>query len=267
MSVINKKPYIEGVLESLTKQNLSTLIGLVNGGEGNVVFKSYINTSYAFSTDDKGIKRIIFEAKDKIFTGYLIYNNSHCVIIAYDNAMVSQKLKIVKVDYEFDRYEIIDEELSIEEFRRLIEGRTTNLVVEANDVSANPELVGTEDELTGIEIDGVKYKNTHSKDVYLHSVNISKSSGDYNVQCNVFTNSATPFTLETFFDYFFDKPEGNYTVVGIYNNYPIISLAVRKNPNKFIFLYFNESIGYGQLEKADFLALFTDIGDTPIKLN
>lgn len=155
MSVINKKPYIETVLETLTKSNLSTLIGLVNGGEGNVTFKSYINTSYAMSTDDKGIKRIILETKDNVFTGYLIYNNSHCVIVAYDSS-VNQNLQIVKLDYANDKYKIIDEELSINEFRRLVEGRTTNLVVEANDVVANPTGSATA-KLQKITVDGETY--------------------------------------------------------------------------------------------------------------
>lgn len=155
MSVINKKPYIETVLSSITKENLAKLIGLVNGGEGNVVFKSYINTSYAFSTDDKGVKRIVLETKDKVFTGYLIYNNSHCVIVAYDSSL-SQNLKIVKLDYANDKYELVNEDLTINEFRRLIEGRTTNLIVEANDVEGNTNKNATEI-LETIEIDGTVY--------------------------------------------------------------------------------------------------------------
>lgn len=77
--------------------------------------------------------------------------------MAYDNNF-KQNLKIVKLDYANDKYEIVDEELTIDEFRRLIEGRTTNLTVEANDVVANPTLAGTEDKLGAIEIDGTKYK-------------------------------------------------------------------------------------------------------------
>lgn len=156
MSTINKKPYIQSVLESLTQDNLTSLIGLVNGGEGAQIFRSFINTSYNLTTDDEGIKRIVLEAKDEVYTGYLIFTDTYCVVVAY-NGPLSQKLKVLVLDYEADTYEIVDEELSIEEFRRLIEGRTTNLIVQANDVVANPTLAGTEDVLTGLQVDGTKY--------------------------------------------------------------------------------------------------------------
>lgn len=155
MSAINKQPFIHKVIATLTKSNLTSLQALLNGAE-TTIFRSYLNSNYAFTTDDKGIRHCVFEAENEVFTGYLIYNNSYCVLVAYKEN--SQELKEIKIDYANKKYTIIDEELDINEFRRLVDNSKTDLVVELNDVVANPTLAGTEDILTGITIDGTKYK-------------------------------------------------------------------------------------------------------------
>lgn len=118
MSVLNKKPYAQKVVESLGQEELQDLVVAINGG-GNTLFKSFINLSYPFSEDDKGAHHCVFEAKDNIFTGYLCYSDTYCVLFAY-NGDKNQEMKIVKIDYANDKYEIIDEQLSIDEFRQII---------------------------------------------------------------------------------------------------------------------------------------------------
>lgn len=156
MSVINKQPFIEKVVASLSKENLTSLQSLINGS-GTPIFRSFINTANPMSTSDKGVANMVLEVEDNVFTGYLLYNNSYCVLVAYEGDK-SQKMFSIKLDYAHDKYEIINEELDINEFRRVVEDRTTNVEIEGNDVSANPELSGEEAMLTGIEIDGTKYK-------------------------------------------------------------------------------------------------------------
>lgn len=155
MSVLNRKPYIESVVESLSNLQLGTLATILNGAE-STIFRSFINTDYPITTEDKGVSHCVLETKDKVFTGYLLFNNSYCVLVSYET--ISQKLKIVKINYANDTYEIVDEELNINEFRRIVEDRKVNVTIDSNDVSANPELAGTEAKLTGIEIDGTKFK-------------------------------------------------------------------------------------------------------------
>ena len=197
MSVINKKPFIASVVESLTKEQLASLNTLLNGAS-TTIFRSYLNTSYPFSTSDKGVSHCVFEAKDKVFTGYLLYNNSYCVLVAYEGK--SQKLKMLKLDYANDKYEIVNEELDIEEFRRVVENVAVNVTIEGNDVSANPELAGTESVLTGIEIDGTKYRNY--KPAYCHPLQLGYEADSENVYIDfyIFDDKNSAYTLTNIFE-------------------------------------------------------------------
>lgn len=121
MSVINKKPYIETVLETLSAVNLATLKSLINGS-ANAIFRSFINKDCPMTEDDAGIKHLVLETKDAIFTGYLIYTENYCVLFAYDG--LSQKMRIVNIDYVNSAYTIIKEELSINELRRVLDDAT-----------------------------------------------------------------------------------------------------------------------------------------------
>ena len=121
MSVINRKPYIETVLETLSAANLATLKSLINGS-ANAIFRSFINKDCPMTADDAGIKHLVLETKDAIFTGYLIFTDDYCVLFSYDG--LSQEMRIVDIDYEKKEYEIIKEELSINELRRVLDDTT-----------------------------------------------------------------------------------------------------------------------------------------------
>lgn len=176
MSVINKQPYIETVVASLSKENLTALQSLLNG-TGTKIFRSFINQTDVMSTSDKGVAHMVLEAKDQVFTGYLLYNNSYCVLVAYEGGL-SQKMFIIKLDYSHDKYEIVEEPLTIDEFRRIVEDRSIDVEVETTEVEANPELVGTEDVLTGIQIGDKKYKIPQSsEEVYSASLSFTARSG------------------------------------------------------------------------------------------
>ena len=136
MSVINKKPYAQSVLDTLSAENISSLKTLLNGAS-TTLFRSFINNSNPITASDKGVSHCVLEAKNVVFTGYLIFNNSYCVLFAYQEK--SQKMQIVELDYENSEYSLIEEELSIEELRRIIEDKS----IEAGDV----EGYVTEDEL------------------------------------------------------------------------------------------------------------------------
>lgn len=154
MSVINKKPYIQKAVESLSQENLEALQTLVNGAT-STLFRSYINPSYVFTEDDKGVAHCVLETPDNVFTGYLIYTDTYCVLVCY-NGEKTQKMFTIKLDYENKKYSTVDEDLNINEFRRIVESHITNLTIDNNDVVANPSGALT-DELNGIKIDGTNY--------------------------------------------------------------------------------------------------------------
>lgn len=153
MSVINKKPFISKILEETSDADLAVLNGLLNGASASL-FKSFINNTYAITSDDKGANHCVLEAKDKVFTGYLLYNDLHCVLVAYEGK--SQKMFSVVLDLANDAYEIIDEELSIFEFRQLVQG------VHKFETSAITEM--TDEELDAIKCGDIIVKKTISGD-------------------------------------------------------------------------------------------------------
>ena len=118
MSTINKKPFIQSVIDTLTDVQKTSLVSILDGAE-TTIFRSYLNLNYPFTTDDKGVSHCVFESKDKVYTGYLLYNNTYCVLVAYDSD-IKQRLTILKLDVTIDKYTIVDEYLDINEFRRLL---------------------------------------------------------------------------------------------------------------------------------------------------
>lgn len=118
MSVINKKPYINSVIESLEDVDLEDLQASINGENDNI-FRSFINDDCPITESDEGVCACVLETVDAVYTGYLIYNNEYVVLITYSGN--SQQLKMLELDLENKTYKIVDEELSINELRRLVE--------------------------------------------------------------------------------------------------------------------------------------------------
>lgn len=180
MSVINEKPFIITVLESLTASNVATLKGLINGGEGDPVFRSLKYGSLSpLTTSDKGIKRAIIELnKDvaqQLYEGYLIYNDNYCVLIAYSSDK-AQLLSLINMSLGADglwTYEIKScgvstielrselDDLGVSESAEAIEAVKEAIaegeIVAGTNVVANPTLVGTESNLEGVQIGDTKY--------------------------------------------------------------------------------------------------------------
>lgn len=128
MSVINKKPFVQSALESLTAEQLGALKTIINSTSNSANFRSLINSLYAISTSDKGISRLVLEAKDKVYTGAWIYTDDYCVLLSW-KSNVNQKMNIVKINPTKNSYELIEEKLSINELRRIVE----NLLLESGE--------------------------------------------------------------------------------------------------------------------------------------
>ena len=123
MSVINAKPFIKTLIESLSDGDLATLRTMIDGGGSQTVLLRTTSTTFVNSersritTSDKGVHRCSLEVQGGLYTwnGYLIYNDSHCVLIYYSNDF--QNLGWLKVKPGFQEIEYINEELSIIELR------------------------------------------------------------------------------------------------------------------------------------------------------
>ena len=168
MSVINKKPFIKTLIESLSDADLAALRTMIDGGGSQTVLmrttsNTFVNSERTRITNsDKGVHRCSLEVQGGLYTwnGYLIFNDTHCVLIYYTNNF--QTLGWLKVHPDFQSIEYIGEELSIIELRSELDDLAE---IDGTVVTANPTLAGTESSLSSIEIAGVKYKVATTEDI------------------------------------------------------------------------------------------------------
>lgn len=137
MSVIRKKPYIESKLESLTTEQLQALVECLNNS-------TPVNTQVSFKDAPTGIKAVQFTfAHNNIKTGIIINKN---LFLAFDTKY--QALDIIELDFSHDSFKQVDEYLSVEEIRRII-----------NDLLTCAFAVGKVTELTSDECEKLKCGN------------------------------------------------------------------------------------------------------------
>ncbi len=122
MSVINRKPFIKDVLQSLYADDAAELQNLVDGGEGSTLSKTLVN----ITNDDKGVHRCQLELKEGLFTGYLLYNDLHVVLIAYSN---KAGLDVIELNLSKKTYKFVEQDLTIDELRAELEAVAHNPVV------------------------------------------------------------------------------------------------------------------------------------------
>ena len=217
MSVINKKPYIQKVIESLSQENLEDLQTLVNGAT-STLFRSFINPSYVFTEEDKGVAHCVLETPDDVYTGYLIYTDTYCVLVCY-NGDKTQKMFTLKLDYENKKYSIVDEDLNINEFRRIVENHITNLEVDNNDVVANPDGSATA-ELNTVKIDGVIFGlgGGQQQHLYRHSIRFNTDNSGQ-IAFDIINNNGLEMTLNDVISYL---ATNGYLGGDTYNNSKIL---------------------------------------------
>ena len=119
MSTINKKPFIQTLLESLTDGQIEALSALINGGGNQTPLKRTMNVvptggKEHITASDKGIHLCELEFNYSLFKGYLVYNDDYCVLINFTD---SQVLKMFDIDVAHLQLKTIDEELSVLELR------------------------------------------------------------------------------------------------------------------------------------------------------
>ena len=119
MSVIDKKPFLTSLIETLTEEQISALKVMMNGGGNPTVLMRTMHASPLgerthLTAADKGIHRCNLEVDFSLLNGYLIYNNTYCVLIVFTDF---QTLSWYTIDVANQRIAKITEELSILELR------------------------------------------------------------------------------------------------------------------------------------------------------
>ena len=130
MSKIQGKPFVETVLNTLDKDGVNDLLKLLNGKEQTPLFRSLINkTNYITSDDKDKIQYITLETWNRVYSGYLVYNDDYCVLFGFN--LNNQELSIVNINNTtFNSYQLVKEQLSILELRSYI----NDLLVEAGEL-------------------------------------------------------------------------------------------------------------------------------------
>lgn len=120
MSRIHAKPHIRKVIDSLSDLQKVALLGLVNGETANPTPKSLLNPSQYINGSDKNVaKYVALETAEGTYTGFLIYTNAYCCLVAYQDD--SQNLDILDIDLSNMTYKVNGENTSIADLRFEIE--------------------------------------------------------------------------------------------------------------------------------------------------
>ena len=137
MSKIQGKPFIEEVINTLGDELKSDFLDLVNGSDATPAFRSLINASHLITGADKNkVQYVVLETWNKAYTGYLIYNNSYCVLVSFTNN--TQEMQIVKIDLAKQTYSLVKQPLSILELRMYLMEADEHIVATEIDSGDEP---------------------------------------------------------------------------------------------------------------------------------
>ena len=141
MSILRKIPKIEQVLDNMSIESLKRLESLMNSGNGATetytLFGGENKLNYV--NKDLGVWycNIELERNKSVETGFLIWESqTKALFVSYD---ITQCLKEYEIDLTNYTYTKINEKLSIEEFRRVLEDNINKEVVHI-DTTGNVEI-------------------------------------------------------------------------------------------------------------------------------
>lgn len=121
MSIIGKKPFVNSALESLTSQQLNTVLSLSNN-PGEATILSLDGDKNKISSANKGVTYVSFTLNTllrNIVKGILCYNNTYCVLFAFKDG--GDSLDCYQLDVSQESYVEIHENLTVEEFRAVLD--------------------------------------------------------------------------------------------------------------------------------------------------
>ena len=141
MSILRKVPKIEQVLDNMSLESLKRLESLMNSGNGATETYTLFGGENKLNYENKDLGvwycNIELERNKSVETGFLIWESStKALFISFD---ITQCLKEYEIDLTNYSYTKINEKLSIEEFRRVLEDNINKEVVHI-DTSGNVEV-------------------------------------------------------------------------------------------------------------------------------
>lgn len=141
MSILRKIPKIEQVLDNMSIESLKRLESLMNSGNGATETYTLFGGENKLNYENKDLGvwycNIELERNKSVETGFLIWESqTKALFISYD---ITQCLKEYEIDLTNYTYVKINEKLSIEEFRRVLEDNINKEVVHI-DTTGNVEI-------------------------------------------------------------------------------------------------------------------------------
>lgn len=141
MSILRKIPKIEQVLDNMSIESLKRLESLMNSGNGATETYTLFGGENKLNYENKDLGvwycNIELERNKSVETGFLIWESqTKALFISYD---ITQCLKEYEIDLTTYTYVKINEKLSIEEFRRVLEDNINKEVVHI-DTTGNVEV-------------------------------------------------------------------------------------------------------------------------------
>lgn len=189
MSSIQKQPFIEKVLATLSEEQLNALKGLINGSDQTPDFKSLINATYKITVSDKGVSHIVLETDLGKTSGYLVYNDDYCVFIGYQDI---QELSMLEINVANQTYKLVKEPLTITELRFELGGNAgeTSKKIEVNNITSL-----TDEQINGLNAGDLVEKNTSDQ---LHTYVVSYKENGTGI-CLTYTDASVVETVS--YDY------------------------------------------------------------------
>ena len=141
MSILRKIPKIEQVLDNMSIESLKRLESLMNSGNGATETYTLFGGENKLNYENKDLGvwycNIELERNKSVETGFLIWESeTKALFISYD---ITQCLKEYEIDLTNYTFVLINEKLSIEEFRRVLEDNINKEVVHI-DTTGNVEI-------------------------------------------------------------------------------------------------------------------------------
>ena len=141
MSILRKVPKIEQVLDNMSLESLKRLESLMNSGNGATETYTLFGGENKLNYENKDLGvwycNIELEKNKSVETWFLIWESqTKALFISFD---ITQCLKEYEIDLTNYTFVLINEKLSIEEFRRVLEDNINKEVVHI-DTSGNVEI-------------------------------------------------------------------------------------------------------------------------------
>lgn len=141
MSILRKVPKIEQVLDNMSIESLKRLESLMNSGNGATETYTLFGGENKLNYENKDLGvwycNIELERNKSVETGFLIWESqTKALFVSFD---ITQCLKEYEIDLTNYTFVLINEKLSIEEFRRVLEDNINKEVVHI-DTTGNVEI-------------------------------------------------------------------------------------------------------------------------------